>query len=189
MTKKTRNLKLTDTLKLKIRNEFVQGITDDSGARVVFTLEELHKKHKVAKSTLYRVANKENWKHEKEQFQAEYLHKLDVERSKNLTEESKKFDNTSLNLAKALMATVGQNIRKNTDDINGGKKGFIPSQINALANAALSAQRLAKLALGETTHNVELNANITEERAFRDAMELLDEVARTKQQADDKSLH
>ena len=64
MTKKTRNLKLTDTLKLKIRNEFVQGITDDSGARVVFTLEELHKKHKVAKSTLYRVANKENWKHE-----------------------------------------------------------------------------------------------------------------------------
>jgi hypothetical protein len=189
MATKTANKKLTDALKLQIRNEYVQGIDDESGERVLFTLDELYKKHKVAKSTLYRAANKESWKVERERFQQQYLSKLDQERAKNLSVESKKFDTNSLNLAKALMATVGQNIRKNTENINEGKKNFIPSQINALANAALSAQRLAKLALGETTHNVELNANITEEAAFREAMELLDTVARNKQQANDSSVH
>ena len=87
------------------------------------------------------------------------------------------------------MTTVGQNIRKNSDDMNQGRKSLIPSQVNALANAALAAQRLAKLALGESTHKVELNGNITEETAFREAMELLDEVARRKQQADGSSIH
>ena len=49
---------------------------------------------------------------------------------------------------------------KNNQELNEGKKGFIPSQLHALANAALSAQRLAKLALGEVTHNVEINGNL-----------------------------
>ncbi len=189
MSKKSTSQKLTDHLKLKIRNEFVQGLSDDTGARITYSLDELAKKHKVAKSTLYRVANKESWKVEREKFQMEYTQKLDQERAKNLSEESKKFDNTSINLAKALMATVGQNLRKNTDDINNGKKSFIPSQINALANAAIAAQKLAKLALGESTEKVELNANISEENAFREAMELLDSVARDRQQADDSSVH
>ena len=189
MSKKTPNKKLTPALKQKIRNEFVQGVDDESGTRKTYTLDELIKKHKVAKSTLYRVASSEMWKVDRERFQQEYLQSLDRDRVKSLSEESKKFDNTSLTLAKALMTTVGQNIRKNSDDMNQGRKSLIPSQVNALANAALAAQRLAKLALGESTHKVELNGNITEETAFREAMELLDEVARRKQQADGSSIH
>lgn len=189
MSKKTTKQKLTATLKELIRNEFVQGIDDEAGQRKTFTLDELISKHNVAKSTLYRTASNENWRLERERFQQEFLLSLDRERIKNLAEESKRFDNTSLTLAKALMQTVGQNIRKNTGDMNAGKKSLQPSQVNALANAALSAQRLAKLALGESTHKVELNGNITEETAFREAMELLDEVARGKQQADDSSVH
>jgi len=86
------------------------------------------------------------------------------------------------------MATVGQNIRKNTSNINEDKKNFQPTQINALASAALSAQRLAKLALGETTENVNLNANIQDE-AFREAMELLDTVADGRREGNDKAIH
>ena len=87
MATKTANKKLTDALKLQIRNEYVQGIDDESGERVLFTLDELYKKHKVAKSTLYRAANKESWKVERERFQQQYLSKLDQERAKNLSVE------------------------------------------------------------------------------------------------------
>ena len=86
------------------------------------------------------------------------------------------------------MATVGQNIRANTDNINNGSKHFQPSQLNALANAALASQKLAKLALGETTENVNLNANIQDE-AFREAMELLDSIADGRRESDDKAVH
>ena len=188
MSKNSKNKKLTDDLKTEIRNLFVQGFNDEEGDRKTYTLEELHKKFNVAKSTLYRTAQRENWKQEREMFQQKFLAELDAERTKSLAEESKKFDINSLNLAKALMATVGQNIRKNTSNINEDKKNFQPTQINALASAALSAQRLAKLALGETTENVNLNANIQDE-AFREAMELLDTVADGRRKGNDKAIH
>ncbi len=70
-----------------------------------------------------------------------------------------------------------------------GKKGMIPSQLNALANAALNAQKIAKLALGETTENLNINANIQEADAFREAMELLDSVAEQRREANDSSVH
>ncbi len=182
MNKKTKNVKLTDNLKLKIRTEFVQGYEDEEGKRVLYTLDELIKKHKVAKSTMYRVSQKENWKLQREQFNQEYLAKLDEERTKNLTAEGKKMDSQSINLAKALYSTVGAIIRNNSNAITEGKKGLPPSQVNSLANAALAAQRLAKLALGESTENID--ANIKENDSFRRAMELLDTVESSRSQSD-----
>jgi hypothetical protein len=188
MNKKSRNVKLTDTLKALMRNEFVQGIQDEKGLVRYPTLEELHKVHKVAKSTLYRVANKENWKFEREKYQQELVAKLDEKDIEQKATESRKFDTTSLNIAKSLMATVGQAINKNAMDINEGKKSLFPSQINALANTAFTAQRLAKLALGEITHNVNINANIQQE-AFREAMELLDELEAAKRDSSLPTTH
>ena len=87
------------------------------------------------------------------------------------------------------MATVGQGIRRNTEEINQGNLGLPPTQLNALANTALTAQKIAKLALGETTENVNLNANFKEADAFREAMELLDTVAEQRREANDSSVH
>jgi hypothetical protein len=189
MNKKIKTNKLTETLKSKIRTEFVQGIEDDEGIRILPTLENLIKSHNVAKSTLYRIAKQDNWKMEREQFQQQYQEKLNQERIKNLSEESKKFDNNSLNIAKSLLATVGQTMNRNALEINEGKQGLVPTQINALANAAVTAQRLAKLALGEATENMNLNANIKDTEAFRSAMELLDSVAEQRRESDSKSVH
>ena len=179
MAKKTTYKKLTNDLKSEIRVLFVQGFDDESGNRKTYTLEELALKFNIAKSTLYRNAQKDDWKTQREQFQQEYMFELDVQRKKDLTEESKRFDTNSINLAKALLTTVGQNLTKNNQEVNEGKKGLVPTQLNALANAALSAQRLAKLALGEVTHNVEINGSI-QNNAFREAMELLDTVENSR---------
>ena len=80
-------------------------------------------------------------------------------------------------------------ITKNANDLRGGKRGLIASQLNALATTAVTAQRLAKLALGEATHNMNLNANIKDTEAFRSAMELLDTVAEQRRESDSNSIH
>ncbi len=43
-----------------------------------------------------------------------------------------------------------------------------------MASAALKTQKFAKLALGESTDNINLNGNLQENETFARAMELLD---------------
>ena len=134
------------------------------------------------------MANKENWKFERDRYQQDLMAKLDEKDIDEKAKESKAFDTTSLHIAKSLMSTVGQAIQKHSDEVNEGKKGLIPSQVHALANTALTAQRLAKLALGEITHNVNINANIQQD-AFREAMELLDELEAAKRDSSLPTTH
>jgi hypothetical protein len=189
MAKKGSKVKLTDTLKERIRIEYVHGIESDTGERTIPTLDELITKHGIPKTTLYRTSSTEGWKAQRERFQYEYMARLDEERTKNLVEESKKLDNTSINLAKLLMATVGQQMRRNSQEMMEGKGGLNASQVLSLSNAALSAQRLAKLALGEATQTINLNANFKDNSAFREAMELLDSVADQRRQGGDSAIH
>ena len=176
--------KLTPSIKEKIRNLYVQGIDDEFGDRMLFSLDELATQHKVAKSTLYRHAKNENWKMQQGQFQQEYLRELDDERKKNLVKESKNFDQRTLNISKALLGQVGTMIKKAQ-----AEDKFTPSMVNQLCEATYKIQRVAKLALGEATDNMNLNANVKDTTAFREAMELLDEVARAKRTGDMESLH
>jgi DNA-binding MurR/RpiR family transcriptional regulator len=178
MTKKTTPKKLTDNLKLKIRNDFVHGINKD-GQKIYPTLDELIKKYNVAQSTIYRTAKFDNWKIQKEQFQADYQKKLDKQRQKNNISKSIQLDDQSLTLANALFATIGQTIQINNQNMKNGKKGLIPTQINALANTLATAQRTAKLALGEATHNIDATVNENND-SFRRAMELLDSVEESR---------
>ena len=188
MSKKTTTMKLTDDLKEKIRNEFVQGIESGTGERKVFSLDELITKYKVAKTTLYRHSKDEGWKMQRERFQEEYLQRLDQERTKNLVGRSKNFDNDSIEVAETLLTTVATELQNNVSQLDKGK-GMNPQQVLAFANAALVAQRLAKLALGESTQNVNLNANIKDNSAFARAMELLDEVEDHRRQGESSTTH
>ena len=180
------NKKLTPTLKLKLRNEFVQGY-DGAEERTFPNLDELIKKHKVAKSTTYRLASSENWKQQRAEFQSKYTTELDEKRNKELIKESKNFDNSSINLAKGIYSSVAQTLQENTRRINEGNAPLPPQAIRALSSAAATAQRIAKLALGESTENI--NANVKDTTSFREAMELLDEVANAKRNGDLESLH
>jgi hypothetical protein len=50
-------------------------------------------------------------------------------------------------------------------------------------------QRVAKLALGEATDNMNLNAKVEDTSAFREAMELLDEVAEQRRESNNSAIH
>ena len=175
MVTKTKQTKLTDTKKLKIRNDFVQGVDGDE-KKLFPTLDELCKQYKVAKSTVYRVARSEGWKLQKEQLQSEYIKELDKKRSKDMADKSMKTDDRTLQLADAVFVTIAHSLQQNNTDMQNNKKGLAPNQITALAQAIAITQRVSKLALGEATHNIDATINENTNKAFREAMELLDEV-------------
>jgi len=175
MVTKTKQTKLTDTKKLKIRNDFVHGI-DGEEKKIFPTLDELCKQYNVVKSTVYRVARTEGWKVQKEQLQAEYVKELDKKRSKDMANKSMKTDDRTLQLADAVFVTIAQTLQQNNNDIQNNKKGLAPNQITSIAQAIAITQRVSKLALGEATHNIDATINENTNEAFRRAMELLDEV-------------
>ena len=189
MTKINPKTKLTEELASFIRTEFVQGMEMESGERISYSLNELMKKHNVAQTTLYRRARKENWKMQKEQFLAKLENQLDEQRVQILAKESKRFDDKSIKIANELMESVALIIKRNSASMELRTRGYPPSQLLSLANTALTAQKLAKLALGEAQENIKLNAEITESDAFRDVMELLDSVADQRRESSSNPLH
>ena len=104
---------------------------------------------------------------------------IDEKRREQLAEESIKIDELALKISYEIFTHV-QGLIKSNDK---------PSGIASLSQAATNAQKLAKLALGEATHNMNLNANIQETDAFREAMELLDSVAEQRRESNDKAVH
>ena len=82
------------------------------------------------------------------------------------------------------MVSIGQTIKKAQ-----AESKFTPNLLNTLAEATYKVQRVAKLALGEATENMSLNAKITDTSAFREAMELLDEVGRQRRNSSVSTTH
>ena len=147
-SKKSKYKKITNQLKEILRAAYVQGELDPQGFRRVATIEELANDNQLSVNTLYKLAL-----------------------------ESKKFDSACLNIAKALLARVGNVIRQQQ---NANLRDFTPQQLDSMAGAALKTQKFAKLALGESTDNINVNGSIQENETFRRAMELLDEVENSR---------
>lgn len=177
VNKKTKYKKITNDLKEELRVSYVQGDLDPQGFRKVATIDDLANDNNLSKNTLYKLAQRENWKYQQEKFQSEYQEKLNAQRIKEFALESKKFDSACVNIAKALLARVGSVIR-NTQ--NASLKDFTPQQLDSLAGAAMKTQKFAKLALGESTDNINLNSNLNENESFRRAMELLDQLEESR---------
>jgi hypothetical protein len=175
--KKSKYKKITPTLKQKLKILYTQGDQDEQGIRTIYTIEELAKDNKLSKNTLYKLAQRENWKFEQEKFQKQYEERLENQRIQEFAKEAKKFDSVSLNIAKALLARVGSIIREAQ---NTSIKEFTPQQMDALARAALNTQKFAKLALGESTDNININGKIEQQETFARAMELLDHIENSR---------
>ena len=175
--KKTKYKKITASLKDKLRVAYVQGELDTQGFRKTQSIEELATNNNLSKNTLYKLAQRENWKFQQDKFQKEYQNKLDNQRLKEFSIESKKFDFACLNIAKAILARVGSVIKNSQ---SASIKDFTPQQLDSLASAAMKTQKFAKLALGEATDNINLNGNLQENETFRRAMELLDTVENSR---------
>ena len=175
MTKKSSKNKLTGSLKSTIRTEFVQGLETETGERKVFTLDELIKKHNVASATLYRTARKENWKVLREQFEYELQEERNERRIKSLGQVGIDLDDEFIQMSKDIIDQVRYYFKINQQAMSIKSRTLKPGELLALCNGLLTAQKLGKIALGETTENINVTSTVKEADAFRSIMELLDD--------------
>jgi hypothetical protein len=182
---------LADEIKLKVRDEFIHGYVNDEGARVFPTLEALAKRHELAKSTLYNYSASEGWQDQKNRYQTELQQRIDQERMERMVAETKRLDDSCIQIAQAMLGTVGRKLQKaieierstyDSPSIDSGELGQL-SQVTA------NAQKIGKLALGQAQEISKVSADVSNPEAFQSIMEQLDELAATRAQKFRESLH
>jgi hypothetical protein len=183
--------KITDELELKIRDEFVHGVVGDDGVRRYPTIDLLTKKHDVARTRLYARSKENDWQSQKNKYQSEITEKLDKERMDRVILDSKKLDDTCIQLAMGMLNTVGMSLQKHLDrERSDPEYAGIPAHvINHLATTTASAQKIGKLALGEAQEISKVAADVSNPEAFRAIMEQLDQLASARAQSNDEPVH
>ena len=171
--------KLTDKLSELIRDEFVHGYIDESDIMQYPSIDTLVKRHNVARATLYRRADKENWQKQKNHFQTTLANQRDNERIENMSKAGERLDDTAIQIAQVMMGQVGSKLKKGIiAERDGDVPNIIPPpMLRELSNVAINAQKIGKLALGEAHEISKVSADVSSPEAFREVMEQLDEIA------------
>ena len=172
--------KLTEELKETLRMEFVQGIVQEDGFRSYPTIESLVQQYEIPQTTLYRYAKREQWKEQRKTFQSQLFQKSDDFKQSELASKGQDLDIQSLAIAQSIMDTLKDKLESKRREELQGRDGFSGTQLLALSSSALNAQKLAKLALGETTEKVAIDGDTASGRAFSEVMSLLDTVRDTR---------
>ena len=152
-------------LKEDIRDQYIYGILKDSGERIMPTLDELIKKHKVPSSTLYRISSKEEWKLQRKQFQNKLRQELDESKNNELKEKLFKCEEASIDIAYKIFNEALKMI--NTEN------KITPNGLASISSAAYTAQ---KIYTGKSFEQV----NVQNSESFQKTLELLDNIAELK---------
>lgn len=183
--------KITDELEIEIRDEFIHGYIDVDGVRKYPTIDALVKRHDVSRTRLYTRAQKEDWQGQKNRYQTELRQKLDDERMQRIVDESKRLDDTCIQLAMGMLNVVGRKIQRHMEEErdNPEYEGIPAHVMSHLSATTANAQKIGKLALGEAQEISKVAADVSNPDAFRAVMEQLDELAAARSQGDSESLH
>lgn len=168
MKKGTTYKKITESQKIEMMDFFVSGYTNDEGMLQLPTIAEVAKKYKMSENTLYKIAQKGEWKIKQSNNALKFHEKISKQKREMLSTEGYKIDDRIINVSKQLLDNVVKNIE--------AKQKLSPFQIDSLASASLKIQKMAKLALGESTENLNIESNTSTDEHFREALELIDQI-------------
>lgn len=183
--------KLTDELKIEIRNEFVHGYTDEEGVRRYPTIDGLVKRHSVARATLYKAASDDDWQTQKDRYQTELTMRQDAERMGKMVADSKRLDDSAVQLAQAMMNKVGRRLQRSmqAEQDERFQAALSNSDLHQLSSVLANAQKIGKLALGQAQEISKVSADVSNPEAFQSIMEQLDGLAESRSQSDIGSIH
>ena len=187
---KGRPSKYTADQWIAIRGKFVQGVPDEAGNRKFPTIEVLAKEYNIPANTVYNHSADELWLDQRATFQTKLQNELDDERRKQLVKQSIDFDSSSLTLARAIQNEITMLLRQAQDErkeaLSAAKakdrrvKPFTASSLNSLSMALSIAQRVGRLALGETTENTNVSGTIDNRTQVDEALSIVRDIARAK---------
>tara|TARA_Y100001937_G_scaffold30033_1_gene43315 strand:- start:2202 stop:2762 length:561 start_codon:yes stop_codon:yes gene_type:complete len=175
--------KWTDEIKLKIREDFVNGVYNEDGLLTWPSMDALIKRYKVARATAYKYHHKEGWQAEKNRVQTVISQKRDEERTAQLIDEGKKMDLMSMDVARTALQIVKKRYERCQAEDNRQIESLTNGELQQLSVVATNAQRIAKLALGEAQEISKVAADVSTPESFRRIMETLDRVADDKRRS------
>lgn len=183
--------KLTDELAQIMRDEFVHGVLNERGERQFPTIEHLYGKYGVARATMYRHVAEHDWQGQKNKYQTELQQRLDKERMERMVEDSRRLDESCIQIAQGLLNTVGRKLQKSIEKerADGNYAGLDPSALSHLSTVTANAQKIGKLALGEAQEISKVAADVSNPEAFRSVMEQLDQLAASRAQKFGGAVH
>ena len=191
-----KKIKMSAEMWIEIRIAYVQGNENEQGQRTYPSLETLAKANGIHWNTIHRKSKLENWKDERAIFETKMIQDSDSKKRKEIINQSVQFDLDSLRLARSLQATIAnvltednqkaQEVRqrkqldpkrqltlRQTDPIDLLKA----SEINSLSMALEKAQKVGRLAFGESTENANITTNTeTISRELHEAYETIQEL-------------
>ena len=129
---------------------------------------QLAEKYEMSEHTLYKMAKQGDWKAKQQEQIVKYQQEISKKKREKLSLEGVAIDDRIINVSKQLLDKVVTNIHN--------KETLSPYQIDSLASASLKIQKMAKLALGESTENINIDTNTDTDETFREAIRLLDTV-------------
>jgi|TARA_R100000149_G_scaffold382_2_gene131 hypothetical protein len=165
--------KLTESKAQEILLEFLEGELQPDGTRTTVSLDSLYKKHDVARATLYRRAEKEDWQKQRLNFVSRAREQIKQNRSDELVAEAGKLDKASLRISQAFLGRVANKLMQDQANEEAGAETLSPEHLRALSAAAMNAQKIGKLALGEASEIRQVNADVTTPDSFKRALEYL----------------
>ena len=185
------SVKVTDDLLMTMRDEYVHGYINEEGVRVFPTVDALHRKYDVARATLYRYVSEQDWQTQKNRYQTELQQMLDKERMERMLEDSKRLDDSCIQIAQAMLGSVGRRLQKSIQEerSNPDYKGLDAATLNQLSAVTANAQKIGKLALGQAQEISKVAADVSNPEAFHTIMEQLDELASSRAQKHGDAVH
>lgn len=155
-----RGSKYPEELWQRVRAAYVQGVEDENGFRRFPTYQQLEAEYNVNYGTIALRCKKEGWQEERAIFERKLKEDIDAKKRKELLKASVEFDSSSLKLAKAIQAEIGQLLvaaqyerQKIAQGLEPERKIFTSSALSSMAMALSTAQKVGRLALGESTEN------------------------------------
>ena len=155
-----RGAKYPEELWQRVRAAYVQGVEDENGFRRFPTYQQLEAEYNVNYGTIALRCKKQGWQEERAIFERKLKEDIDAKKRKELLKASVEFDSSSLKLAKAIQAEIGQLLvaaqyerQKIAQGLEPERKIFTSSALSSMAMALATAQKVGRLALGESTEN------------------------------------
>ena len=176
------SVKLTESLKNQLKQQFIEGFLDETNKREYPSVEKLAETNNISRATLYRQAKKEDWQAQKNRFHTKIETKSQDKKVNEFVRASGRLDESCINIAQGILNSVGIKLQKAMEEhrVNPNYVGLPNSELREMSNSALNAQKIGKLALGEAQEISKVSANVSTSDDFTELLEQIQQVNRSR---------
>ena len=154
------------------RDMFVHGVSNADGELEFPAIASLASVAGVSKQTLYKIADREDWKTDRVKVQVAIRSKRDADHAALAVREGKACDELCIKVAKKMLREVDRRMDEVITGFDSDGKMMKSATMQRLSIVVTNAHKTIKLAIGEPT---EINGDFKDDETIRAFARMLDE--------------